>query len=418
MEFASFLYLIDMKRTIFILTCLLSLQGMALQTVNAVIGDKGWKTVCAMLPQPTEKEKIAGHLQYVENYLRAHCPGGLDETQYANRLHLLDALHAYSTAGKFPANEDYPGERRPHFIDNSGNICAVGYLVEVSAGREMAECINAQYSYSFISEMHDVRLAEWMHVNGLTAEECAMIQPEYYWSGGPGLKEKPVDSLVPVVSRSLRYTGKPDSCVITFTITDKGKFENEKVKSGSQSLGNAVLPTMRGLEYMAQWSHGMGDPAQTSSSNIELTFYHGIAPPPVPADVYKYDDVKTKNAMRSDDTTKMRLTGRLHWKDFIGYGLPNVNVNAYDNTGKWLGTTTTEDNGNFNFSIAKGDYKSIRLEFAQYGMKKAIVTGIPAENADVSVAIQGEETYDRPPCNDFFCRTKFYLAAPPVPDPK
>jgi hypothetical protein len=261
--------------------------------------------------------------------------------------------------------------------------------------------------------MKDARLAEWMHVNGLTAEECAMIQPEYYWSGGPGLKNNPVDSLAPVVSRAIIYSGKPDSCVVGFTITAEGKLENETVKSGNRILGNAVIVALRGLEYTASWSSGMGDPKHTSPSDLQLKFYHGIAPPPVPADSLVYETIKTTGAVKpGENDKKTRLTGRVNWKGY-SYYVGNVRVRALDEKGRFLGETKTDGAGNFNFDVLKGDYKNITLEFDLYGGKKVVVTGIPPANADMNVEMEGVETFGNAQCSDFYCMTDFYLAPPP-----
>ncbi|MCD6012725.1 MAG: hypothetical protein K0Q79_2587 [Flavipsychrobacter sp.] len=97
----------------------------------------------------------------------------------AKRTHILNLLHEYSAAAKFPANYDHPEERRPCFIDRNGNICAVGYLVEQTAGRPLAEKINKQHQYDKIADMKTPELLAWVENSGLTKEECAMIQPQY-----------------------------------------------------------------------------------------------------------------------------------------------------------------------------------------------------------------------------------------------
>ena len=88
-------------------------------------------------------------------------------------------LNEYWTAGIFPKNYDYPDQRIPCFIDKDGNICAVGYLIEQTAGRQIAEEINSKYKYEYILAMNDPTIESWIHANGLTKEECAMIQPTY-----------------------------------------------------------------------------------------------------------------------------------------------------------------------------------------------------------------------------------------------
>ncbi|MCH8331176.1 MAG: hypothetical protein IH946_07320, partial [Bacteroidetes bacterium] len=92
---------------------------------------------------------------------------------------MLNALKEYWQAGEFPKNYDYPGERRPCFIDKDRNICAVGYLVERSVNREFAETINSMFQYDYINSMDLPELLEWTEEHGFTLEEVATIQPTY-----------------------------------------------------------------------------------------------------------------------------------------------------------------------------------------------------------------------------------------------
>ena len=103
----------------------------------------------------------------------------LTKEQKSNRLKMLDLLHMYWTKGIFPKNYDYPGRRIPCFIDKDGNICAVGYLIAQTAGREVAERINAKFKYDYLLEMNDKTIDAWVEASGLSKVECAMIQPSY-----------------------------------------------------------------------------------------------------------------------------------------------------------------------------------------------------------------------------------------------
>lgn len=155
--------------------------------VNAVIGDKSF--VAAFGSEPTdqadEKVRLQTHLQYVEQLLRSKDVAGLTNEQKANRHKLLGLLNDYWTAGVFPKNYDYPDQRRPCFIDKNGNICAVGYLIEQTAGREVAEDINSKFQYEYLMAMNDPKIDNWADANGFTKEELAMIQPSYsYYSDG------------------------------------------------------------------------------------------------------------------------------------------------------------------------------------------------------------------------------------------
>jgi hypothetical protein len=151
------------------------------QTVNAVIGDISFVEKFGSQPAGliSEQTRIETHLEYVEQLLRqkdvSHLPAELQE----NRLKMLDLLNEYLTAGEFPRNYDYPGERKPCFIDKNESICAVGYLVEKTAGLDIAKKINSLFQYSYVTEMNLPALSDWVANSGLTLKECAMIQPAY-----------------------------------------------------------------------------------------------------------------------------------------------------------------------------------------------------------------------------------------------
>jgi hypothetical protein len=150
-------------------------------TVNPIIGDESFIAIFGIQPgQDTDDQlRIQTHLFYVENKLRARPADGLSEQQRENREKVLDLLQEYWKNGVFPANLDYLAERRPCFIDNNGNICAVGYLVEKTAGLAVAEQINEEHQYDYLLDMNSPVIEAWAKEHGLTLEECAMIQPSY-----------------------------------------------------------------------------------------------------------------------------------------------------------------------------------------------------------------------------------------------
>ena len=165
-----------------ILCCTVQLMAQApLYTVNAVLGDESFVQIFGTAPNEETQEilRIQTHLQFVENKLRNETPLNLTKKQKRKRKQVLDLLHEYGVAGTFPSNHDYPGERKPCFIDRDGKICAVGYLIEKTEGRNVAEKINAAHQYKLIKEMNDEIVITWAKENGLTLEECAMIQPTY-----------------------------------------------------------------------------------------------------------------------------------------------------------------------------------------------------------------------------------------------
>lgn len=150
-------------------------------TVNPVIGDESYLAFFGVQPNQSSDEqlRVKLHLFYAEQILRERSAAVLTDQQKANREKVLDLLHDYATKGVFPANFDYPFERRPCFIDKNGAICAVGYLVEKTAGLELAEQINAAHQYDFLANMNEPALAAWAEEHGFTLEECAIIQPTY-----------------------------------------------------------------------------------------------------------------------------------------------------------------------------------------------------------------------------------------------
>lgn len=170
--------------TIFVLTILASCNRKTNeieQTVNAVIGDISYTQTFGH--QPTkgldENTRLQTHLKYVEKLLRKKDISSLTVEQKENRKKMLDLLNEYWTAGVFPKNYEYPDQRIPCFIDKDGTICAVGYLIEQTAGRQVAEEINSKFKYEYLLAMNDPKIDSWVQTSGLTKEECAMIQPAY-----------------------------------------------------------------------------------------------------------------------------------------------------------------------------------------------------------------------------------------------
>lgn len=149
--------------------------------VNPIVGDAGYLARFGVLPGPDTDEdlRIRTHLEYVENLLRSKDATHLNPIMQQKRALMLDLLREYHTAGIFPRNYDHPDRRRPCFIDKNGRICAVGYLVEKTAGRSAAAAINDQHQYDDILAMDSKMVTDWVASSGLTLEECAMIQPNY-----------------------------------------------------------------------------------------------------------------------------------------------------------------------------------------------------------------------------------------------
>jgi len=157
------------------------------QTVNSRLGDVSFINQFGHPPDASTDEnlRIRTHLEYVENLLRQNDHGSLTNELRQRRRESLDLLHQYWTANFFPRNFDDRGERKPCFIDREGRICAVGYLIERSVGRAVAEKVNGKHKYERILAMNDETVDGWIASSGLSKEECAAIQPEYGYQNPP-----------------------------------------------------------------------------------------------------------------------------------------------------------------------------------------------------------------------------------------
>ena len=151
------------------------------QTVNPIIGDISFVSKFGHQPDGATNDqlRIRTHLEYVENLLRQKDVSALSVDLKNKRNHLLDLLHNYWTAGVFPKNYDYSDQRKPCFIDKDNTICAVGYLVEQTTSRQVADQINSKHQYDELLAMNDNTVDKWISTSGISKEECAMIQPTY-----------------------------------------------------------------------------------------------------------------------------------------------------------------------------------------------------------------------------------------------
>ena len=154
-------------------------------SINPIIGDQSYLEKFGTLPndQTNEDIRIATHLDYAAKILQNRDASHLSPDLQKRRADNIAFLQEYIQQGIFPRNYDYKDQRKPCFIDRDGRICAVGYLVERSASRTLAEQINVMHQYDEIEEMDSEMVTEWVAESGLTREEVAMIQPTYYTSG-------------------------------------------------------------------------------------------------------------------------------------------------------------------------------------------------------------------------------------------
>ena len=98
----------------------------------------------------------------------------------ARRKQILAAFDDYIAKGTTPKNGHLPW-RTPVFIDDEHTICAVGYLIERTVGREVAEKVAATHRYAYLEEIAAAmpEVAHWVETSGFTLDELSTIQPGY-----------------------------------------------------------------------------------------------------------------------------------------------------------------------------------------------------------------------------------------------
>lgn len=191
------------------------------QLINSIIGNISFVNKFGVQPDRNTDEnlRIRIHLEYVEQLLRQKDISNLPSDQKVKREKLLDLLHDYWMAGNFPKNYDFSDKRKPCFIDKDDNICAVGYLVEQTAGRKVAATINEHFKYSEIYEMDLSLLTDWITTSGLTLEEIATIQPTY----GPPPNYSYIEPGYAIASSLLGGVNLATSTINLTTMKNSGK---------------------------------------------------------------------------------------------------------------------------------------------------------------------------------------------------
>lgn len=124
------------------------------------------------------RELIQLHLQLVEQTLRTRSTSHLTPAQQESRNQHLDHLADYWASEAFPINTSH-SYQLPIFIDPFDNFCAVGHLLKSSDSEELARKIQDSQNFSYLADIHQEGLEEWVSASGLTADELAWIQPGY-----------------------------------------------------------------------------------------------------------------------------------------------------------------------------------------------------------------------------------------------
>ncbi|MEJ7601672.1 MAG: hypothetical protein WKG01_27470, partial [Kofleriaceae bacterium] len=147
---------------------------------NHHLGDDSFVAAYGRGPRASDREqdRMTAHLVHVRARLASRPP--TRPALAARRSELLGYLDDYIANGQTPVNTQLPW-RSPVFIDEAGAICAVGYLIERSVGRALAERIAREHGHDYLediaAQMPDVQA--WIGGSGLTLEELASIQPAY-----------------------------------------------------------------------------------------------------------------------------------------------------------------------------------------------------------------------------------------------
>ncbi|MEX1189532.1 MAG: hypothetical protein WED33_09760 [Bacteroidia bacterium] len=123
-------------------------------------------------------EAIQIHLLHVEEVLKARNIEQLSSSQRANREQLLNKLHAYALAMRFPINLHYSFQT-PIFIDDFDTHCAVGYLMQQSGNDRLAREISQKQNLAYVPEIQVNGVSAWASEHGFSLSELAWIQPGY-----------------------------------------------------------------------------------------------------------------------------------------------------------------------------------------------------------------------------------------------
>jgi MORN repeat protein len=146
---------------------------------NHHTGDDGFVAHLGREPGPGD-EKLRMHEHFVAVRARLAARKATRPELEAMRQKILAHLDAYIAKGTTPDNAHLPW-RTPVFIDDDHTICAVGYLIEQTAGRALADKIAQDHRYDFIEDiaraMPEVRA--WVEASGFTLDELGQIQPGY-----------------------------------------------------------------------------------------------------------------------------------------------------------------------------------------------------------------------------------------------
>jgi hypothetical protein len=179
------------------------------RSADFIVGDGDFNQVRPEHPTDPATERINHtlRLQYIEQLLRSRDVSDMPEELRAERMRNLDRLHNYWVRAEYPVNYDHPTAWEPCFIDRDGAVCAVGYLVEQSVGRDVAEKINARYHFATVKKIDAPELAGWIEHSGLTKAEVVTIQGPGMWPDDRRFNRKELQVAIDTASLRAMRTG-------------------------------------------------------------------------------------------------------------------------------------------------------------------------------------------------------------------
>jgi hypothetical protein len=141
---------------------------------NHHVGDDSFVARFGRPPTPADDEhvRMTVHLEFVRAWLATRAATRPELA--ARRAELLGYLDDYIARGATPVNAHLPW-RTAVFIDDAGAICAVGYLIERSVGRALADRIAAAHRYDFLEDIAAAmpEVDAWIGSSGFTLDELA-----------------------------------------------------------------------------------------------------------------------------------------------------------------------------------------------------------------------------------------------------
>jgi len=124
-----------------------------------------------------EDKRLYRHFARVERHL---CKAKIDHLSpelLEARQRNIQHLHDYAARSIFPRNSSFM--QQPCFIDDSGKVCAVAYLLLANERKQTVKHITINDNFSYVPEMQSPLLKDWIETSGLTTQEVTQIQPSY-----------------------------------------------------------------------------------------------------------------------------------------------------------------------------------------------------------------------------------------------